>query len=1128
MEEEEQEQQNKNQQNSFLKQQGSKAKDKLKDELKKKIKQEILKILSNPKAALVIGIVIVVVILVVVFLSGALYIVKKWKNSKVNNSKPQAIATSYSANASTSTTDENGNIISKVALTTNSDKTGYEFAYNGNVEYLEDVRDRLEEEIEQEVSDFNDFELAVLGALMDNGTNLEYFTKEELHCLDEFIKAEASTQNLDLRTNEQKFDGKEYVSNNYIPAKLENLEEDEVPGTILIQRTNTNGNTSTILEYKTKADFDNLLAENNKDVINYFTINDEGNLVIAKWNNIKVTVEGEYPENLEDSKKSMPKDENIITTEEIAYNQYIAKYIMPFEFLVQLLVTTDEPDFCMELVNYVLNSKIVINIQEEQTVTVTDETRVYTVYSKDKKYVNYQVNAVQKEIESQDNYFLNYAKDDEGNECTNTNKDNPLEMTVKIHTEHTSNSYVFEIIEVDTWIAHYTKTYSTQEKVVEPTNIYNTEDEGSYKQIEAESIKPITDINSINNDKDVKTFIDKTKKNYESKIIAPKQINISDVVTDNQGNKFRLLYIKYNNGTTRQYRCAEIKDESGNGTGEYDLPPKLVITTEKVASTDVTKEIPEIRYIFNKTSSKNALGQVTYKYELQTDIDSIIECKVSSLAIDKFEKINLTNNIQTDVTKYPADPNPLVQTHIYATESGEPGSGYRDKDTVYEKFLIAYNNNGGARNNLGSIDSWLYEMMEESEATVELVDTVKYLLYMYDGKDRGVTELEGFEDLFNLESFITSTSGIYGNSIEEKIWWALIDAGYSKEAAAGVLGNLFHESGLRTNNLEGIFEGKLGYTDKSYTEAVNNGTYTREQFISDHTRKNCGAGYGLAQWTYNTRKAGLYDFAKYKGVSIDDENMQIEYLLGELSYSGGADGYATFQLSSYKGFTIDDWQNASTPVEAAEAFCWLFEKPAGTYNNARSSEAGEYYEQFKDKTKPSFSGTTVKAAGYEFPQYYQRDYVGSYGSSTIKAAGCGPTSLAMILAALKGDPSITPETVINNIKQNWPTGAYYIKGVGSSHCIFNNDFLNRYYGVSSQMYPTQASALQALENGYPVIGSETGHILAIIPAPDEYKAQGYKFYILDSGRGHGGLYKSVEEANAVVKGNLGFIAIIKP
>lgn len=52
--------------------------------------------------------------------------------------------------------------------------------------------------------------------------------------------------------------------------------------------------------------------------------------------------------------------------------------------------------------------------------------------------------------------------------------------------------------------------------------------------------------------------------------------------------------------------------------------------------------------------------------------------------------------------------------------------------------------------------------------------------------------------------------------------------------------------------------------------------------------------------------------------------------------------------------------------------------------------------------------------------------------------------------------------------------------------------------------------------------------MAIVPVSAELKAQGYKFYILDSARGHDGPYKSIEDANKVVSGNLNFIAIIKP
>jgi hypothetical protein len=53
------------------------------------------------------------------------------------------------------------------------------------------------------------------------------------------------------------------------------------------------------------------------------------------------------------------------------------------------------------------------------------------------------------------------------------------------------------------------------------------------------------------------------------------------------------------------------------------------------------------------------------------------------------------------------------------------------------------------------------------------------------------------------------------------------------------MGNLYAESGLRSNNLQNTYEKKLGMTDEQYTAAVDNGSYTN--FVRD------AAGYGLAQ-----------------------------------------------------------------------------------------------------------------------------------------------------------------------------------------------------------------------------------------------------------------------------------------
>lgn len=101
------------------------------------------------------------------------------------------------------------------------------------------------------------------------------------------------------------------------------------------------------------------------------------------------------------------------------------------------------------------------------------------------------------------------------------------------------------------------------------------------------------------------------------------------------------------------------------------------------------------------------------------------------------------------------------------------------------------------------------------------------------------------------------------------------DKGLTDEGVSGLMGNLQAESGLRSNNLQNSFETKLGVTDKSYTAAVNRGT-CKDMFVYDK------AGYGLAQWTFWSRKKALYEYAESIGHTIDSTLMQVQFLYIEL------------------------------------------------------------------------------------------------------------------------------------------------------------------------------------------------------------------------------------------------------
>ena len=112
-----------------------------------------------------------------------------------------------------------------------------------------------------------------------------------------------------------------------------------------------------------------------------------------------------------------------------------------------------------------------------------------------------------------------------------------------------------------------------------------------------------------------------------------------------------------------------------------------------------------------------------------------------------------------------------------------------------------------------------------------------------------------------------------GKNNEEKIWNYLKSAGLNDFGTAGLMGNLYAESGLIPNNVENLYEKRLGVTDASYTAAVDSGKY--QFFATDK------AGYGLAQWTYCSRKAELLDYAQCCRKSIGDLEMQLDFLMKE-------------------------------------------------------------------------------------------------------------------------------------------------------------------------------------------------------------------------------------------------------
>jgi hypothetical protein len=167
---------------------------------------------------------------------------------------------------------------------------------------------------------------------------------------------------------------------------------------------------------------------------------------------------------------------------------------------------------------------------------------------------------------------------------------------------------------------------------------------------------------------------------------------------------------------------------------------------------------------------------------------------------------------------------------------------------------------------------------------------------------------------------------------EQKIWDFLYKKIGNEYGVASMMGNLQAESNLSSKNMENMYESRLGFTDETYVQAIDNGTYTKDQFVHD------AVGFGCAQWTWHTRKKALYEYAKFKGTSIGDLTMQLEFLYQELS-------------TSYKS-VLSTLKNATSILEASNAVLFKFENPKDqsvSVQNYRASLGQSFYDKYAGK-----------------------------------------------------------------------------------------------------------------------------------------------------------------------------------
>lgn len=183
----------------------------------------------------------------------------------------------------------------------------------------------------------------------------------------------------------------------------------------------------------------------------------------------------------------------------------------------------------------------------------------------------------------------------------------------------------------------------------------------------------------------------------------------------------------------------------------------------------------------------------------------------------------------------------------------------------------------------------------------------------------------------------SKSTALNGGTTEAKIFNYLTrNAGMSKKGAAGMMGCMKYESGMKPNNLEDSYNARFGMTDEQYTSAVDSKKESKSQFmygryatyISGQTPGEA-VGYGLTQFTSSDLKRRLYEKTVERGKSIADIGAQMDATVDTLK-SRKVGSSTLFQ-------TI---KNAKTPTEANKWFLWRYE--AGTGYNSDEAVARAY------------------------------------------------------------------------------------------------------------------------------------------------------------------------------------------
>ena len=225
-------------------------------------------------------------------------------------------------------------------------------------------------------------------------------TKQSVEDLWKQMKEDGAPINNYLESEEEL----QKLTNAEIVTQYPKIGKGELDGIIEFNRIKSDGTTKK-LSFIEKSRFDQLQEEcesNGKtDILNYFTLDDNSNVIIAILNKTieTITTTDENIDINDYTSTDLDKIDNstfsktiyTVSQTKINYKSAVEKYTMPFQYLWSLLVITEDKDFVMGLADLVNKSQIIIGIYDNNTTVTNSEKYTYTNQKRTDTYVELNV-----------------------------------------------------------------------------------------------------------------------------------------------------------------------------------------------------------------------------------------------------------------------------------------------------------------------------------------------------------------------------------------------------------------------------------------------------------------------------------------------------------------------------------------------------------------------------------------------------------------------------------------------------------------------------------------------------------------------------------------------------------------